>query len=311
MPRRAFTLVELLVVVTIIVLLLSLLMPAMSKAVYQAQLVQCGGKLKVTATAVTTYAFGNRRYYPDRGLADISPYSSDQPPSTVQWISAMALANPADGYDMRPLLRTVMDINQVLQCPFTLQMDLENGPEATDDDVGAEASYVMFWGWRYRTGDRVSVNANQGSVNQRAGNDGEHGMYKVGDRFTWTNQNGQSTAFNILAGDIDLKYPDSSQASHPDRDPSLLTLVAAQDTVIFGFRGSLSRYRRAAPETGDKLRGLLDTNFLFDDGSVRRYQDVPHMIRGWGQRDKRFEWTPIQFDMRRSLGEDALQLPVK
>ena len=39
--QSAFTLVELMVVITIIVLLLALMMPALDKAVYQAELASC------------------------------------------------------------------------------------------------------------------------------------------------------------------------------------------------------------------------------------------------------------------------------
>src|ERR1041384_4524111 len=53
-PRltTAFTLVELLVVVAIIVVLLSLLTPALDKAIYQAELAVCGADLRGGAMAL-------------------------------------------------------------------------------------------------------------------------------------------------------------------------------------------------------------------------------------------------------------------
>jgi prepilin-type N-terminal cleavage/methylation domain-containing protein len=49
MIRVAFTLVELLVVISIIVLLLALIAPALDKSVYEAQLVRCAAQQKGAA----------------------------------------------------------------------------------------------------------------------------------------------------------------------------------------------------------------------------------------------------------------------
>jgi prepilin-type N-terminal cleavage/methylation domain-containing protein len=51
-----FTIVELLVVITIIVVLLALLMPGLDRAIYQAELAVCGSRLKSLGAAVSTYA---------------------------------------------------------------------------------------------------------------------------------------------------------------------------------------------------------------------------------------------------------------
>ena len=57
---------ELLVVITIIVILLSLLAPALDEAVYQAELVLCASKLDATALGITGYALDHGRRYPRR-----------------------------------------------------------------------------------------------------------------------------------------------------------------------------------------------------------------------------------------------------
>ena len=62
----AFTLVELLVVVSIIVVLISLLVPSLEGAIYEAQLATCGANNKGIATAVAAYTSENRSFYPTR-----------------------------------------------------------------------------------------------------------------------------------------------------------------------------------------------------------------------------------------------------
>src|SRR5688500_17726571 len=62
---RAFTLVELLVVIAIIVVLIAMLAPALDKAIYEAELVQCGaGNLKVWGSAALTFAQNHKRDLP-------------------------------------------------------------------------------------------------------------------------------------------------------------------------------------------------------------------------------------------------------
>src|SRR5688500_13745385 len=63
---RGFTIVELLVVITIIVILLALLMPGMDRAIYQAELAVCAAKLDAVSSGTTLYALNHRRAYPYR-----------------------------------------------------------------------------------------------------------------------------------------------------------------------------------------------------------------------------------------------------
>src|SRR4051812_24495988 len=61
--RRAFTLVELLVVVAILAILVALLLPALSRARQQALSVKCAANLRVMGHALTLYT-GTYGYYP-------------------------------------------------------------------------------------------------------------------------------------------------------------------------------------------------------------------------------------------------------
>ena len=59
---RAFTLLELLVVVTIIVVVIALLVPALDRAMHESQKVQCLANLKGVGTAVASYVSEKKQY---------------------------------------------------------------------------------------------------------------------------------------------------------------------------------------------------------------------------------------------------------
>jgi prepilin-type N-terminal cleavage/methylation domain-containing protein/prepilin-type processing-associated H-X9-DG protein len=62
--RKAFTLIELLVVVAIIALLISILLPSLSRAKEQAKAVVCASNLRQMGIALTRYLDENEAYYP-------------------------------------------------------------------------------------------------------------------------------------------------------------------------------------------------------------------------------------------------------
>ena len=66
--RKAFTLVELLVVVAIIAIIVAMLIPALSKAREQARRVQCGSGLHQLAIGMVTYASESRGNLPKTNL---------------------------------------------------------------------------------------------------------------------------------------------------------------------------------------------------------------------------------------------------
>ena len=80
-PSRAFTLIEVLIVIAVIAILAALLLPALSSSKDKAQRVRCMNNLKQLATASTMYAADN-----DGRLADNSPMGSPPAQRTNAWV---------------------------------------------------------------------------------------------------------------------------------------------------------------------------------------------------------------------------------
>jgi hypothetical protein len=237
------TLVELLVVVSIMIVLLALLAPALDRAIYQAELTVCAGKLKAVASGVTTYALANGRRYPDRDLPPNATGGRDTP-----FITPNLLESFVAEYDMRPGIQEVLDIDRVLQCPLTDQLPLA---ELSGEFVAA--SYTMWWGWFYSTPATGRL----------------PGKFRLADRFQWAD-----TRYSVLVGDLDhYAAGDGYTASHPDESGILALATYRRELVVtVGIPVPISASAWSVREVS--TRGLLESNYAFDDGSVQRVRAV-------------------------------------
>ena len=281
MIRHGFTLVELLVVITIVVVLLALLSPALDRAVYAAELARCGAQIKTLGAALTTYAMDHRRHCIHR--LGIDNGASWDVSILRPGLSTSVFTQQIELGDLRPQLKRYVSINKHLLDPFVRRVDLE----ASRDDSFTYGSYHIFAGWQYST----TVHFWSGQPSQ-----GGPGMRKLGDRFTWAGRQ-----YNSFVTDADHFNLDGwAMASHPD-EPETLENRTFQDADLItgttlaipgGTNTTLSWFDHPPFWSGYPVRGNLDRNVGFDDGSVVRYDKVLPPLPGGIVQDPRMANVP-------------------
>lgn len=134
---KAFTLIELLVVVAIIALLISILLPSLSRARQQAQAVVCMANQRGLMQAVHLYADAYNGDFPTAGFS----HSGQADVLTESWV--VQLANEYGGRSGEPGRRKAKEI---VRCPsdrspyWTTPLDLGGGEDG--DDRFRETSYA-------------------------------------------------------------------------------------------------------------------------------------------------------------------------
>jgi len=232
--ERGFTLVELLVVITILVVLLALLAPALDKAVYQAELVRCAANLRAIGGGAINYAGDYRRMYPPhpgRG-ARVGGWQL----SIGRNLTSVPL------FDRRPLFKSYIPLEWLID-PLCGKVDLESPPS----DEWTYSSVMLWFGTGYP---------------------GQKAMSRQGDGLQWSDME-----FRVLASDSDYvssMAPVGAGSSHPD-EADFLQPVVRQNFAASGV--FIQTYSRWAFD-GSARRGALDTNYAYDDGSVDRYNGV-------------------------------------
>ena len=244
---RAFTLVELLVVVTIIALLIAMLVPAVEAARHQAKLAVCSANLKTVASAATLYASDHQSHYPDR---DPDYYWDALHIRTVY---------PGLEYDLRPKFGPYMSI-QAFTDP------LLGEPRLDDAGVAADSNLLSSF--------NIYTDLMRGADPRAGGPDTDDVMERVGQRFESTDYKSAGAPikhrFSVIAGDRDMYFQGPnfwSASSHPDQNtPPLLRP---------------RYYRSTGPSkltysewVGPRTSRLVDLNYAYTDGSVRRFNAV-------------------------------------
>jgi len=272
-PPGGFSLVELLVVVALIALLLALLMPALDGAVYQAELARCGGNQKGIAHAALIYASDHKRAYPQPRLGRLETQEPD----------FLGIQRANYGRDLRPVLQPYMAAGS-LRCPLSAEIDLS--PEGPRAETWLFANYDLWFGGRFTAPA------------------GAKGMYRVGDRFTWTDTAmAEEYRFRLLASDknlIRIQATSGVQASHPDPAKGRMvplvyreypTGTAEHTPLLDGPTGGYVTQSRWYT-SGTIDRGPLDLNFAYDDASVARLNGLGTTLES----EPRLKRVPAHFN---------------
>ena len=133
MKKHTFTLIELLVVIAIIGILLTILMPSLSRAREVAKETLCLSQVSQLSRGITLFAKQNDNMFPDR--ADDTKATHLSKGSTRDYLDNKDFIDPL-----------------MYSCPL--------GPEAIDFDIAdnskrVESHYSMFWGIRnFYTGEK-------------------------------------------------------------------------------------------------------------------------------------------------------------
>ncbi|MBI1375080.1 MAG: hypothetical protein GC159_20365 [Phycisphaera sp.] len=263
---RAFTIVELLVVMSIIVLLLALLLPSARRARYVAKFATCASQQRQIGVGVMIYTNDYMTQYPYRKVA----FGSNPRHSKL------AFNAKSGGPDDRPMLRRYLDINFMV-CPFS---PLEGVQSLDDSDhIDIHSSYEMYFGGPIVRGDAETWNMKISDHPLLPDLDTSGGYWQK-----------QRYEHKILLADMDWAYfaIHQQQTSHPDfytgllqfehRDHHLASQVTTHHTMTMWWNPVYER-------------GAIDRNFLYKDGSVQpiynldmndaRLVRIPAMNNNW------------------------------
>ena len=245
-----FTLVELLIVITIIVVLLALLTPALDQAVYQSELAVCGSQPRGIAGGAQTYAASYQRHYPAR------PWN---------WMSCRIYAFDVN-WDWRPMIRDYMPLD-MLSDPLCDKLPLDT--EATSDHL--LTSYALRFSWWFE-GQKGMKRLGQ---SWEWSGDPEAPLLSP-------------LRSSVIAADRERVHRDSwTGASHPDKDHSLALKtepVGGNEVFVFSrwqrvdgvhLRGPTDRNFAYADGAVVLLRDALVNDPLQSDTVDERLVRVP------------------------------------
>lgn len=252
--RRAFTLVELLVVISIIALLLAILLPVLSNVKYTVRTTQCASRLKQIGIGATAYAVDNSDRYPHEmdagGTLYVNPvdgerYRWDMKPWVVRSNSGNA------GFNYIPLIEPYFnELSEIFVCPH-IDFDWDEAYRPSTNAV--QIPYALYWGITMGNGSSA-VRDPQTTLGEGFGPGGrlDGGGITINSRY------------RILASDYirsdGFKPPEiKHEANHPP--------TGGEYNLISRGDGNGTGYEFSENTNGN-------ANYLYDDGSVENYGQI-------------------------------------
>ena len=233
---KAFTLVELLVVIGIIALLISILLPALGQAREQARNIRCMSNLRQVGIGIAAYCVQSKGRMPAMHVSFKPTIIRDA------GLDNYNLPTKAGPGDIRPNIGKYLEFN-LLQCPYPEPMDLNRLPGPNQ----IESSYAFYCDWKFNIGAP----------------DATQGFKRINSYFTYNVPGtGENVKFDVMACDIDIdarSFGGGFETSHPTKNSGAIRYDSAG--------GLASRFEHK----GAQPRDLLTRNILFNDGSVISY----------------------------------------
>jgi len=130
MNKRGFTLVELLVVITILSILVSLLVPNLNRMFYKAQVISCLSNVKQITNGLLIYTNDAADFYPSAGRPRVKAWTNldrktNQGPGDNGPINGISY----EAGDLKPILKPYFGdtLNGAFMCPLVTKSTFQNG----------------------------------------------------------------------------------------------------------------------------------------------------------------------------------------
>lgn len=255
---RGFTLIELLVAIGIIAILIAMILPAMGKVRYSANLVKCGSNLRQIGAGFLMYANDNKQWYPVGDITWRSPYFPVRfrlwdIPNNYSY-DALARYFPGPYGDYRDL---TVDGSPIFTCPQGLLEVTWMSLGATAGAHSKDRTYYSFYPGRAVAVSYSSPIRDQIWIQK-------YTMLRTTDSFRFDTAEG-----NYFNGPVYTPAPIASDYCQS------LTLGLATNHVWGGNRRRQVHFSQSPLYWGSDT-GVGSANYVFADGSVRRWTNIKY-----------------------------------
>lgn len=264
--RRAFTLVEILVVIAIIGVLVALLLPAVQAARESARRMQCQNNLKQIGLALLNYE-SNHKFFPSGYLSDIDADRNDTGPGWGWAALILPQMEETSIYNAIHLDRPIEDSSNIVRlnvipnylCPtedFRRTWTAKSPGGTALCDV-AESNYVAVYGTGEPGSDGDGMYFRNSKVTTKDVTDGTSKTLAVGER---THQLGPATWVGSVTGAVLYPQDENNQAQDvTEGGPGMTLGHAGEDATPGSDNQDINQFY--------SLHGS-GAHFLFVDGHV-------------------------------------------
>lgn len=249
MTRRAFTLVELLIVIAVITILAALLLPALSRAMWVARLTACANNQHQIHVGVTNYAAEQRRWYPATTKPSVLVSGKNIPTCRGK---SFSITGNSSYKELAGILSGNYDANYLKPS----RNDLFKCPQGISEPVAmASAYYGLYFdmwngtgGWTYENGHpSPGIPNNLSHIMRKVGR-----KYKMSARWRAASGSPANPEYNVISSDV------VHRVGHDGGGVS-------SNHLWLGDRGSGMSY---IPLKFRTWTADVTANYCFDDGSV-------------------------------------------